>query len=205
MNTYISAALAAGLIAMPIAVATSHPGASRTGPVAPPPRIPGLTISVTDGRVAATAGDRLTYTVSVRDTGIAAVPHLEITQTLSSGLEFLWASGNGMATAGHITWHATLSAGGARTFRVVALVTRTPAQVLRLAAIACAALPGGDRPIVCAAHLDQLPAADAESAAASGSSGRKPLAYAAAGLAMLAVGLLTVIAGRRVRLRRRQA
>jgi hypothetical protein len=205
MNTYATAVLAAGLIAMPIAVATSHPGASRTGPVAPPPRIPGLTISVTDGRVVATAGDRLTYRVSVRDTDIAAVPHLEITQTLSSGLEFLWASGSGVATAGHITWHVTLSAGGTRTFRVVALVIRTPAQVLRVAAVACAALPGGGRPIVCAAHLDQLPASGAESAAASGSSGSNLLAYAAGGLAILAIGLLTVIAGRRIRPRRRQA
>ena len=82
---------------------------------------------------------------------------------------------------------------------------RTPARVLRLAAVACATLPGGGRPIVCAAHLDRLPAATADSAAGSGSSGSKLLPYAAAGLALLAAGLLTVIARRRIRLRRRQA
>ena len=208
MNTQASAALAVGLIAIPVAGATVHPVASRTVPAVPSPQIPGLTINVTDGRVAATAGERLTYTVSVRDTGIAAAPHLKITQTLSPGLEFLSASDNGVATAGQIAWSTSLPAGGTRTFRVVARVTQTPAGVLRLAAVACVTLPGGSRPIVCAAHLDRLPAAAAESAAAaagSGSSGSKLLAYAAAGLAVPAAGLLTVIACRRIRLRRRQA
>ena len=200
MNTQASAALAVGLIAIPVAAATGHPAASRTARTMPSSRTPGLTISVTDGRGAATAGDRLTYTVRVRDTGIAAAPHLKITQTLSPGLEFLSASGHGVATIGQVAWHASLPAGGTRTFRLTALVTRTPAQELRLAAIACVALPGdGGRPIVCAAHLDQLPAAAAQPAARPGSSsGNLPL-YAAGGLAVLAAALLTAIAGRRMR------
>lgn len=222
MNTRVSAALAVGLIAIP-AAATGHPGASATGhrvasrtapavasptaPAVPSPRVPGLTISVTDGRAAATTGDRLTYTVSVRDTGTAAARHLKITQTLSPGLEFVAASGNGVAKAGQVAWHATLPAGGTRTFLVTALVTQTPARELRLAAVACVALPGGSRPIVCAAHLDQLPAATAaaEAATRSGPSSSNLTVYAAGGLAVLVAGLLTVIAGRRIRLRRRQA
>jgi hypothetical protein len=146
----------------------------------------------------------------VRDTGIAAAPHLKITQTLSPGLEFLSASGHGVATIGQVAWHASLPAGGTRTFRLTALVTRTPAEELRLSAVACVAVPGGGRPIVCAAHLDQLPAAAAaaESAAAAArpgsSSGHLPV-YAAGGLAVLAAGLLTAIAGRRMRPKRRPA
>ena len=210
MNTQASAALAVGLIAIPVAAATGHPAASRTARTMPSSRTPGLTISVTDGRGAATAGDRLTYTVRVRDTGIAAAPHLKITQTLSPGLEFLSASGHGVATIGQVAWHASLPAGGTRTFRLTALVTRTPAEELRLSAVACVAVPGGGRPIVCAAHLDQLPAAAAaaESAAAAArpgsSSGHLPV-YAAGGLAVLAAGLLTAIAGRRMRPKRRPA
>ena len=205
MNTQAGAALAVGLIAIPVAAATSHPVASRTAPAVPPPPIPGLTINVTDGRVAAKAGEQLTYTVSVRDSGVAAARHLKITQTLSPGLQFLSASGNGVATAGRIAWSTSLPAGGTRTFRVAARVTQPPARVLRLAAVACATLPGGSRPIVCAAHLDRLPAAAADSVAGSGSSGSKLLPYAVAGLAVLVAGVLTVIAGLRVRLRRRQA
>ena len=212
MNTQASAALAVGLIVIPVAAtrghpvapAMGHPVASRTAPAVPPPRIPGLTISVTDGRAAATAGDRLTYTVSVRDTGIAAAPHLKITQTLSPGLEFLSASGNGVATAGQVAWHASLPAGGTQTFRVTALVTQTPARELRLAAVACVVLPDGSPPVVCAAHLDQLPAAAAEPGAGAASSRSNLTVYGAAGLTVL-VAVLTVIAGRRLRLRRRQA
>ena len=203
MNTQASAALAVGLMAIPVAAATGHPVASRTARAMP--RTPGLTISVTDGRDAATAGDRLTYTVRVRDTGIAAASHLKITQTWSPGLEFLSASGHGVATTGQVAWRASLPAGGTRTFRLTALVTRTSALELRLAAIACVALPGGGRPIVCAAHLDQLPAAAAAPAARpASSSGHLPV-YAAGGLAVLAAGLLTAIAGRRMRPKRRQA
>jgi uncharacterized repeat protein (TIGR01451 family) len=205
MNTQAGAALTAGLIAIPVAAATSYPVASPTAQAVSSHRIPSLNISVTDGRAAATTGDRLTYTVSVRDTGATAASHLKITQTLSQGLRFVSASGNGVATAGHVAWHATVPAGGTRTFRVVALVTRPPARVLRLAAVACVARQGGSRPIVCAAHLDQLPAAANESAARSGSPGSNLTAYIAGGLAVLTAGLLTVIAARRTRLKRRQA
>jgi uncharacterized repeat protein (TIGR01451 family) len=211
MNTQASAALAVGLMAIPVAAATGHPVASRTARTMPPTRTPGLTISVTDGHDAATVGDRLTYTVRVRDTGVAAAPHLKITQILSPGLEFLSASGHGVATAGQVAWHTSLPAGGTRTFRLTALVTRTPAQELRLSAVACVAVPGGGRPIICAAHLDQLPAAAAaaaaaaESAARPGSSGGHLPVYAAGALAVLAAGLLTAIAGRRMRPKRRPA
>jgi uncharacterized repeat protein (TIGR01451 family) len=209
MHTQASAALAAGLIAIPVAAATGHPVASRTAPAVPShralsPRVPALAISVTDGRAAATTGDRLTYTVSVRDTGTKAAPHLTITQTLSPGLKFVSASGGGVVKAGQVAWTAALPAKSTRTFRVTALVTRPPARTSRLAAVACVTLRGGSRPVVCAAHLDRLPAAATKPAAAgSGSSGSRLLAYAGGGLAVLVAGLLAVIAGRRLRLRRR--
>jgi uncharacterized repeat protein (TIGR01451 family) len=211
ISTQASTALAAGLIAFPVAAATGHPvaaatghpPASRTAPAAPATREPGLSISVIDGHVTASPGERLTYTVTVRDTGTAAAQHLKITQTLSPGLRLLSASGNGTATARQVTWHTTVPAGATRTFQVTARVTQAPARQARLAAIACAALPGASQPVVCAAHLDRLPAA--LSAAASGGPGGNLPGYAAAGLAALAAGLLTVTAARRVRRRRRPA
>jgi uncharacterized repeat protein (TIGR01451 family) len=204
MNTQVSAALAAGLIALP-AAATGHPGAPRAAPAVPAPRIPWLTVSVTDGHTVATAGERLAYTVSVRDTGTTAAPRLTITQTLAPGLELLRVSANGMATGRQVAWPASIPAGGTRTFHVVAQVTHAPARVTRLAAVACVTLPGGRQPVVCAAHLDRLPAAAAGPAPGSGSLSSSLPAYTAAGLATLAAGLLTVIAGRRIRIRRRQA
>ncbi len=208
-NVRASVVMLAGLIAMPIAALPGHVAptkpvtATASAGVPQPASVPALTIGVSDGRTAAQAGDELTYVVSVRDSGTRSAPHLKITQTLSAGLEFLSASPHGTAANGQVAWYAGIPAGGTRTFRVVARVTRPPARLLRLAAVACAAADGSSRPIVCAAHLDRLPAA----AVAPASGGARPsrlvlLPYAVAVLLVLAAGVLAVIAFRRLRLRR---
>jgi uncharacterized repeat protein (TIGR01451 family) len=208
--TQATAALAVGLIAIPAAMTVSHPAAShperpRTASAAPSPRAPGLTISISDGHVAARAGDELTYAVSVRNSGAVAVRSVKVTQTLSTGLEFLSASDRGVAAGGHVSWTASLPVGGKRTFVDVARVTETPPTLLSLAAIACVTLPGASRPMVCAAHLDRLPAAAAAASRSGHSAGNVP-EYTAAGLAVLALGLLTaIVARRRGRLRRQPA
>jgi uncharacterized repeat protein (TIGR01451 family) len=200
-------------------VATATPGATATatasGPHraarAQPPGGPVLTISVTDGRTAAKPGDELTYRVRVQDGGTARARHLKVTQTLSAGLDFVSASPRATAVGGRVTWPASISAGGTATFRVVARVTRTPARLLRLAAVACASAEGGTRPIVCAAHLDRLPAATAAPAPRAASAPRAAgtpaglfrLPYAAAALAVLAASALALLVRRRARLRRR--
>ena len=205
-----TAALAVGLIAMPVAMAASHPAAhpapSHTASAARPSRAPGLTVSVSDGHDTAQARDVLTYTVSVRNSGAVAVPRFAVSQTLSTGLEFLSATDHGVATSGHVSWSAGLPVGAERIFRVAARVTRTPATLLRLAAVACVTLPGSSRPLVCAAHLDRLPAAVATPASGSGHSAGNVLTYTAAGAGVLALGLITAIAARRRgRLRRQPA
>lgn len=207
-----TAALAVGLIAMPAAMAASHPPArhptpSRTASAARASRAPGLTISISDGRATARAGDELTYTVTVRNSGAVNVPRLKVTQTLSAGLQFLSASDHGVAASGRVNWSARLPVGGERTFRVDARVTRTPATLMRLAAVACATLPGANGPIVCAAHLDRLPAATAAAPASrSGHSTGNVLPYTAASVLVLALGLVTaLVARRRGRLRRQPA
>ena len=221
-NAQASVVMLAGLIAMPIAVLPGH--AAPTKPVTatvragvpqrashmpqgasqmPPASVPALSIGVSDGRTAVKPGDQLTYVVSVRDGGTRSAPHLKITQTLSAGLELRSASPHGTAANGQVAWYAGIPAGGTKTFHVVARVTQPPAQVLRLAAVACAAASGSSRPIVCAAHLDRLPAA----AAAPASQGARPsrlilLPYVVAALVVLAAGALALIAFRRLRLRR---
>jgi len=210
-----TAALAVGLIAMPAVMAASrpaaiHPTPSHTASAARASRTPGLTIGISDGHVSARAGDELTYTVIVRNSGAVDVPRLKVTQTLSAGLQFLSASDHGIATSGHVSWSARLPVGGMRTFRVAARVTKTPTTLLRLAAVACATLPGAHGPLVCAAHLDRLPAASAAAPASRpGHSAGNVLTYTAGGLTVLVLGLLTAIVtrrrGRRGRLRRQPA
>jgi uncharacterized repeat protein (TIGR01451 family) len=205
-----TAALAVGLIAMPAAMAASHPpatppAASPTASAARAPRAPGLTVSVSDGHVAVSDGDELTYTVSVRNSGAVAVPRFTASQTLSTGLEFLSASDHGVATSGRVSWSASLPVSGGRTFHITARVTKTPATLLRLAAVACVTLPGSSRPLVCAAHLDRLPAAAAAaSASRPGHSGGNVLTYTGAAAAVLVLGLITAIVARRRGRSRRQ-
>ncbi len=193
----------AGLVAVPVAGAP-HPVA-RTQPsgAASATAGPALTISVSDGRTAVKTGDQLTYLITVRDGGPAGAPHLAVTQTLSPGLDFLSAVPRATAAGRRVTWPAAIPAGGTRAFRVVARVTRTPARQLRLSAVACASGRGSSRPIVCAAHLDRLPAAAPEPASRPArQAGIPPLAYAGAALAVLAAAVLAGLARRRARLRR---
>ncbi len=217
-NAQASVVVLAGLMAMPIAVlsghvapakpvtATASVGVPQRASHMPPASVPSLMIGVSDGRTAAKAGDQLTYVVRVRDGGTRSAPHLKITQTLSAGLEFLSASPHGTAANGQVAWYAGIPAGGTQAFRVVARVTRPPARLLRLAAVACAAADGSSRPIVCAAHLDRLPATAAASApGGAGPSRPVLLASAVAVLVVLAAGVLAAIAFRRLRLRRRPA
>lgn len=98
--TQATAALAVGLIAIPAVMAAgyqtaSQPKPTHTAAVARVSRAPGLTISVSDGRVAVRAGDKLTYTVIVRNSGAVAVRRLKVTQTLSPA----WSSSPPVITA----------------------------------------------------------------------------------------------------------
>jgi uncharacterized repeat protein (TIGR01451 family) len=192
-----TAALAAGLVVMPALLGASHPAAGS-----PAAKGPSLSVSVSDGRSTARSGDTLTYTVTVRDTGSTAARQLKITQTFSPGLKLVSASDHGAASSGQVSWTADLAAGGWRTFRAMTRVTRTPATLLRLSAVACVTPHGSNRPAVCAAHLDRLPAAAAAPAARSGLG---PAPYLAAALAVLVLALLAVVAVRRRSRPRRQA
>ena len=209
--TQATAALAVGLIAIPAAMAASHPAAghpktAHTASAATASRTPGLTISIGDGHVAARTGDELTYTVSVRNSGAVAARRIEVTQTLSSGLKFISASAHGVAASGHVSWTTSLPVGGNRTFVDVTRVTKTPPTLLRLAAVACVTLPGSSSPVVCAAHLDRLPALAAAPVPRSTHPVGNAATYTAAGLAVLALGLITaIVARRRGRLRRQPA
>src|ERR1700733_16150402 len=110
--TQATAALAVGLIAIPATMAVSHPTASHPKPphtastarASRASRAPGLTVSISDGHVAVRAGDELTYAVSVRNSGAVAVRSVKVTQTLSTGLEFVSASDRGVAAGGHGSW-----------------------------------------------------------------------------------------------------
>ncbi len=166
---------------------------------------PGLSINVNDGRKAAQPGDQLTYRVEVHNIGTTAAPRLKITQTLPAGLKFISASPHGVVAAGQVAWHVGLPAGRTGTFSVTGQVGKTPKAVLRLATVACATAAGSSRPIVCAAHSDELPAGAAAGRQAATSTRPSGLRYGLAGALILLLGITGALAGRRFAARRRTA
>jgi uncharacterized repeat protein (TIGR01451 family) len=191
-----TAAFVTGLIALPVVTGPGHDGPTRA------PKVPALAISISDGQVRARPGQVLTYTASLRNTGTVSIPRLEVTAMLSAGLKVTSASDNAVVKAGQVAWSSALPPAGTRNFQVTALVTKPPAQMLRLAAVACVTLPGSSQPTVCAAHLDRLPVIHAAPARQAGIAGI--LLPAAAALALLAGCLLALLLIRRTRSRPRR-
>ncbi|MEU8384641.1 hypothetical protein, partial [Streptosporangium sp. NPDC048865] len=128
-------------------------GGVRAGELGPPT----LSIGVDNGRTSARKGDRLTYTVTVRNIGTTDARGLHLTQSLPEGLRFLSADRGGRARPGQVTWAVDLKAGRNATVHTTAEVQDTPGHLLRLATVACASAMKGGRPIVCATHSDRLP------------------------------------------------
>jgi uncharacterized repeat protein (TIGR01451 family) len=176
-----------------------------TAPAGARQNSPALSIDVSDGATTAKPGDVLSYTVKIRNIGSASAPPLEVALMLPPAFKLLSASGGGARDAGQVKWRVSLlQAGRSGTFRVVGRIGRTPGQLLRLDAIACATTREGVKPIVCAASSDELPAGIAAAArvrAAAPSAGH-PIRYilvaAAALVVVLVLGGLALIARRRL-------
>ena len=168
MNTQASAALAVGLIVIPVAATRGHPVAPHG-----PPR----SVTHSPSRAAApdTRADHQRHRRPSRGDGRRpahlhgerarhrhrgrAAPQDHPDLVPGPGVPVGQRQRCGHGRAGRLARQP--SPGGTQTFRVTALVTQTPARELRLAAVACVVLPDGSPPVVCAAHLDQLPAAAA--------------------------------------------
>ncbi|WP_371780879.1 hypothetical protein [Streptosporangium subroseum] len=163
--------------------------------------VPRLSISVDNGRTAAQEGDRLTYTVTVRNIGTAGARNLHLTQSLPPGLKFVSADGHGAVRHGQIVWSADVRAGKDVTFHATAKVQDTPDQLLRLATVACASTGADAKPIVCATHSDELPAgaAAAEAARLAANPATGTLRYVLMGIGLLIVAVAGTLVARRTR------
>ncbi|MEV6863231.1 hypothetical protein AB0M44_19780 [Streptosporangium subroseum] len=163
--------------------------------------VPRLSISVDNGRTAAQEGDRLTYTVTVRNIGTAGARNLHLTQSLPPGLKFVSADGHGAVRHGQIVWSADVRAGKDVTFHTTAKVQDTPDQLLRLATVACASTGADAKPIVCATHSDELPAgaAAAEAARLAANPATGTLRYILMGIGLLIVTVAGTLVARRAR------
>jgi uncharacterized repeat protein (TIGR01451 family) len=195
----VLAALAAALLltAGPAAATGAGAGAAPAGS-SQAPAGPQLSIAIDNGRTSTSAGDTPTYTITVRNLGTTDVDGLEVTQSVPPGLRFESADPAATAQTGSVGWTLDLKAAGAATFHTTMTVLQTPAELLRLATVACARTSADGPPIVCASHSDQLPAgANAQAGrAASGPAAPSPgpNRWYLAGGAVLAVAALALAA-----------
>jgi uncharacterized repeat protein (TIGR01451 family) len=190
-------AIATALVAAAIgfSAAASPPTAMRppTPAATTPAPEPQLHIAVDDGRTSVAAGDRLTYTIKVHNIGSTDATQLEISQSLPAGLTFVSADHGGTAAAGRVSWTVDLKPGEESTLGSVGQVGTTPAELLRLATVACATEKDGGKPLVCSTHSDRLP-----TAAAPARTGGWPIALWSAG-GVVVLGLVGSVLWRRRR------
>ena len=103
--------------------------------------------------------------ITVTNLGTSKVRDLVITQSVPAGATFVSADDRGVHRAGTVTWKLTLKATKKVILHASMTVATTPAELLRLATVACAQISTTGAPLVCASDSDQLPAgAVAESA-----------------------------------------
>ncbi|WP_410816493.1 hypothetical protein [Micromonospora sp. 050-3] len=176
------------------AAPTPKPSASASPPG------PLLSITVDDGRTEVSAGDELTYRLTVRNLGATTVADIKVSQSMPTGLTLVSADRGGKARDGAVTWATDLKVGQESTFTTVARVGETPKDLLRLATVACATAKGGTKPLVCATHSDLLPAGAVAPAAED--TGTSWLWSAGAAAALLIIGLGAFVLRHRNRRRR---
>lgn len=200
----LARAALASLAAVAAVLCWSTPVAAAPKP-APSPAGPQLSIAVDNGLDTAASGDELSYVITLTNVGTEDLSDLLVTQSLPPGTSLVRADAEGDEKTGLVQWEVDLRATKKVTFKTSLKLADTPAEVLRLASVACAKVSVKAPPVVCAADSDMLPAGEAAAEAAATAQTTKTGApsrtvwYVSAG-AVLAAGLATLLV---LRLRRR--
>ena len=172
-------------------------------PATDPATAPQLSVAITDDTDSVEAGDTQRYTIDLANIGTGDLTGLVVTQTVSEGLEFVSADGEGTEDSGIVSWTVDLTASATATLHTEMTVTETPAELLRLATTACVAAAADTAPIVCASDSDLLPAgadvAEIDDDLGEDSGDSVPFGAIAGGIGALAVvtAAAVVIARRR--------
>jgi len=115
---------------------------------------PLLAIAVDDGARQVEAGQAMHYKITLRNHGTAAVP-LTVTVDAPAALTGLAPDSSGTVAGHTVRWQVTVPARGESELLVAGGVAGTvPADLTRLALVACATLPDGKAPIVCGTDQD---------------------------------------------------
>ncbi|MFJ3219627.1 hypothetical protein ACIPLC_27385 [Kitasatospora sp. NPDC086801] len=195
-------ALAAGTVAIGVSAAPV-PAHAADGPEARP----NLSIALTDGQDRARPGERLTWTLTVRNQGDQPVTGLRIEQLLPAGARPAENPADSVAagsvsSGGTAHWdNVSLDPHAEKTLQMSADLADTGSPALRSSSRACAYTGESTTPLVCASDLDLLTAGDQAAVAGKPSAGQGralPLVGAAAAAVAAATGVL-VLRRRRTR------
>jgi uncharacterized repeat protein (TIGR01451 family) len=160
----------------------------------PTPTGPQLSITIDDGRTTATAGTRLTYTITVQNLSGTDITGLGVTQSVPPGSALELADSSGGVQAGYVRWSVNLGATVKTALHSTVAVYDTSPDLLRLTSVACAGTAADAPPIVCATHSDQLPVgAAAHTATSAGTAAHAGRWYLIGGLVMLSVAALMAL------------
>lgn len=115
---------------------------------------PLLAIAVDDSARQVAAGQAMQYKITLRNHGTAPVP-LTVTVDAPPALTGLAPDSSGTVAGHTVRWRVTVPATGPAELRVAGRVAATvPADLTRLALVACATLPDGKAPLVCGTDQD---------------------------------------------------
>jgi uncharacterized repeat protein (TIGR01451 family) len=114
-----------------------------------------MVIGVDDGVATAGLGDRLAYTISLRNDGHTASGRLGVAFTPPAGVKLARAGDGGTIKGGTASWTVKVAAAKTVTLTVDALVAELPEGVKGLAAVAC--VTDGGVPKLCATDINQIP------------------------------------------------
>ncbi|MER5866515.1 hypothetical protein [Kitasatospora sp. NPDC002040] len=157
--------------------------------------VPRLSVALDNGRDQADSGDRVTWTLTVRNLGPEPATELRIEQSLPSGATPARSadsatSADATVLGGTASWqHVSLAGGTEKKLTFTADLPPADARTLRSASTACVYPADSPAPVVCASDLDLLPAGRRALADAARPAGAPPAYWwTAAALPVLAIG-----------------
>ncbi|PPK62567.1 DUF11 domain-containing protein [Actinokineospora auranticolor] len=151
---------------------------------------PVLSISVDNARADAAAGDRMTYTLRLRNLGTVDVTDLRLTQSVPAGLRFDTAEPAGTAAGSGVSWQVDIEPAGETVIHSTMTVLESDAGQPRAATVACARTADEAPPLVCASHSARL---RGEAGSADDSWANRNRWYLAGGVFLLAGIALFVV------------
>jgi uncharacterized repeat protein (TIGR01451 family) len=153
----IQCGIAAGgaLLAGSAVLGLLQPGDSSAVAAGARPVVP-LSVSIDDQRTGAAGGERLTYTIRVRNNGPDAVSSARISQRLPAALEPMTASLGGVVSRSEASWTVDVPARDEVAVSLTARVGSSRNDYPRLVTTGCVGSSGAATPSVCSSDVNAL-------------------------------------------------